>query len=258
MKIKYKILIGIFIIIFGIVYIYTEPFEDSRLKKIRENIARETEAKQKDLKDKYIEILESNKTYEEMTSTERTAALEIVGEYWDKLLDKDEQEKYLSRKEFIEKSKDEAVAKWKLEADEERAKENNKINSEEVDYKKENINEIEKKSDISSLKFGKLLNTTINGNTLIIKAKISPSYSNTATINQNGHNVEDIILNQGGDSFDEIQYWAVSDMTDGSESKVISFTLKKKQIDLVKNNKLFGRDIVSQASDVWILPSLKN
>ena len=103
-----------------------------------------------------------------------------------------------------------------------------------------------------------MINTTINGDTLIIKAKISPSYSNTATINQNGHNIEDIILNQGGDTFNEIQYWAVSDMTDGSESKVISFTLKKKQIDLVKNNKLFGRDIVSQASNVWILPSLKN
>ncbi|MDK0810536.1 hypothetical protein P5E54_07165 [Clostridium perfringens] len=209
------------------------------------------------VKDKHIQILESNKTYEEMTPNERTAAVEITEDYWNEL-NKEQQEKYLERKMFILKTKDEAIAKWNLAADQEKAKDNNKSASEEVNNKKENINDLKKHSNISKLKFGELLNTTINENTLIIKAKISPSYSNTATINQNGHNIEDIILNQGGDSFDEIQYWAVSDMADGSESKVISFTLKKDKIDLVKNNKLFGRDIVSQASDVWILPSLIN
>ncbi|WP_283705530.1 hypothetical protein [Clostridium perfringens] len=203
------------------------------------------------VKDKHIKILECNKTYEEMTPSERITAVEITENYWNEL-NKEQQEKYLERKKFILKTKDEAVEKWKRAVDEE------KDNSEKVEYEKENINDPKKHTDISSLKFGELINTTINGDTLIIKAKISPSYSNTATINQNGHNIEDIILNQGGDTFNEIQYWAVSDMTDGSESKVISFTLKKKQIDLVKNNKLFGRDIVSQASDVWILPSLKN
>lgn len=203
------------------------------------------------VKDKHMKVLESTKTYEEMTPNERTAAIEITEGYWSEL-NKEQQEKYLERKKFILKTKDEASEKWKRAVDEE------KDNSEEVEYEKENINDLRKHIDISSLKFGKLINTTIKGSTLIIKAKISPSYSNTATINQNGHNIEDIILNQGGDSFDEIQYWAVSDMTDGSESKVISFTLKKEQIDLVKNNKLFGRDIVSQASDVWILPSLKS
>lgn len=204
------------------------------------------------VKDKHIQILESNKTYEEMTPNERTAAVEITEDYWNEL-NKEQQEKYLERKMFILKTKDEAIAKWNLASDQEKAKNDNKSDSE-----KEEINNFKKHSNISKLKFGELLNTTINENTLIIKAKISPSYSNTATINQNGHNIEDIILNQGGDSFDEIQYWAVSDMADGSESKVISFTLKKDKIDLVKNNKLFGRDIVSQASDVWILPSLIN
>lgn len=65
---------------------------------------------------------------------------------------------------------------------------------------------------VSSLKFGELLDVTTNNDILIIKAKISPSYNNKATINQNGFNVEDIILNQGGDAFNEIQYWAVADI----------------------------------------------
>lgn len=111
---------------------------------------------------------------------------------------------------------------------------------------------------MKSLKFGELLDVSTNDNLLIIKAKISPSYSNKSTINQNGYNVADIILNQGGDLFDEIKYWAVADMTDGSERKVISFTLTKELINSVKNKQLFGNQIVNKATDVWILPSLQN
>ncbi len=124
----------------------------------------------------------------------------------------------------------------------------------------ESSGEINKNSEgnISKLKHGELLDVNINDKILIIKAKISPSYNNKATIKQNGFNVEDIILNQGGDLFDEIQYWAVADMTNGDESKVISFTLTKDQINAVKNKQLLGNQIVDQANDVWILPSLRN
>lgn len=124
----------------------------------------------------------------------------------------------------------------------------------------ESSGEINKNSEgnISKLKYGELLDVNINDKILIIKAKISPSYNNKATIKQNGFNVEDIILNQGGDIFDEIQYWAIADMTNGDESKVISFTLTKDQINAVKNKQLLGNQIVDQANDVWILPSLRN
>ena len=124
----------------------------------------------------------------------------------------------------------------------------------------ESSGEVNKNSEgnISKLKHGELLDVNINDKILIIKAKISPSYNNKATIKQNGFNVEDIILNQGGDLFDEIQYWAVADMTNGDESKVISFTLTKDQINAVKNKQLLGNQIVDQANDVWILPSLRN
>lgn len=107
-------------------------------------------------------------------------------------------------------------------------------------------------------KFGKVLEANKLGKTLTIKFKIEPSSSNKLTIDKNGFNVEDLILNQGGDQFDTINYWAVSDMTDGTESKVISFTVNKDLIQLVKNKSVFGQQIVDKAKDVWILPSLKS
>lgn len=196
--------------------------------------------------DRHIEVLEATTTYEEMTPSERTAAVEIINDYWNEL-SVEQQEEYSERKDFILKTKDEAVAKWAAE------KESEKVNEE-----ASGDNTSTSTAKVSSLKFGELLDVTTNDGILIIKAKISPSYSNKATITQNGFNVEDIILNQGGDSFDEIQYWAVADMTDGSESKVISFTLTKDQINSVKNEQLFGNEIVDKATDVWILPSLQN
>ncbi|MEG0667859.1 MAG: hypothetical protein RR460_04460 [Clostridium sp.] len=133
---------------------------------------------------------------------------------------------------------------------------NNEINKESEkeseDFTGGSVNKIQK------LKFGELVDIKENNNMLIIKAKIEPSYSNKTTVNQNGFNIEDIILNKGGDVFDEIQYWAVADMSDGSEEKVISFTLKKKHIDDIKDKQLVGNKIVDNADDVWILPSLLN
>ncbi|HAT4219478.1 hypothetical protein JJB67_05995 [Clostridium perfringens] len=66
------------------------------------------------VKDKHMKVLESTKTYEEMTSNERTAAIEITEGYWSEL-SKEQQEKYLTRKEFILKTRYEAVDKWKSE-----------------------------------------------------------------------------------------------------------------------------------------------
>lgn len=107
-------------------------------------------------------------------------------------------------------------------------------------------------------KFGEVKEANKLGKNLTIKFKIKPSYSNQATIHQNGFNVEDLILNQGGSEFDTISYWAVANMEDGSESKVISFTLDKSLIQSIKNGNIVGNKIVDRAKDVWILASLKN
>ena len=217
--------------------------EAKRLEKLEQEKIDKVNQKNK-LKDIHIEVLESDKTYEEMTPKERTAAIEITSDYWDKLT-VEQQEKYFDRKQVIIDTKKEAVEKWNSEREA----------IEKWDVEKNNTNELIK-SNISKVRFGELLSSTVNGKTLVIKAKVSPSFNNKTTIDQNGYNVEDIILNQGGDSFNEIQYWAVADMNDGSESKVISFTLDKNQINAIKNKQLVGNQIVDKANDVWILPSL--
>lgn len=43
------------------------------------------------------------------------------------------------------------------------------------------------------IKYGEFEEAIVNGETLVVKAKISSSYSNKATINQNNFNVEDTI-----------------------------------------------------------------
>lgn len=113
-----------------------------------------------------------------------------------------------------------------------------------------------------SLLHGELISTitnTVNDkNVIVIKAKISPSYSNKATIDQNYFNIEDFVKNQNGSQFDEIQYWAVAAMTDGSEGKVISFTVNKDMINSILTDKYFVPiSYGDYVEDLWILPSLK-
>ncbi|MFQ8630502.1 MAG: hypothetical protein ACLSAJ_04240 [Intestinibacter bartlettii] len=109
-----------------------------------------------------------------------------------------------------------------------------------------------------NIKFGEFVEAFEDEDLLVVKAKIKPAYSNTSTINQNAFNVQHIIKEQDGDKYKEIQYWAVADMTDGSESKVISFTLGEDVIKAIKNERIAGTQIIDYATDVWILPSLKN
>ena len=96
----------------------------------------------------------------------------------------------------------------------------------------------------------------VNMDTLVIKAKIQPSYSNRATINQNYFNIEDIIKKQGGSKFPGIDYWAVADMTDGTESKVISFFVPGDVISALANQQIAANQLGDYVEDLYILPSL--
>lgn len=215
--------------------------EAKRIEKLKQEKINKINQKNK-LKDIHIQLLESNKTYEDMTPAEKSAVTEIIN-YWDELTP-EQQERYSDRKKVILDTRKAAIEKMEAE---------NKKNE-----SSKSTEETTSKANISKLRFGKLISSTVNGKVLVVKAKISPSFSNKTTIDQNGYNIEDIILNQGGDSFDEIQYWAVADMNDGSESKVISFTVPKNQINAIKNKQIVGNQIVDKATDVWILPSLLN
>ena len=110
------------------------------------------------------------------------------------------------------------------------------------------------------LKHGELLDVTINSidNIAVIKAKIQPSYSNRTTIVQNYLNVCDLIQNHGFDQYGEVQYWAVADMTDGSEKKVISFTVGADLIALIAADDGFVENNLGDYDiDLWLHNSLK-
>jgi flagellar basal body-associated protein FliL len=120
--------------------------------------------------------------------------------------------------------------------------------------------EPETEASAYTLEHGELLEANTNEidgqNVLVVKAKIASSYDNGATINQNYYNVEDLIQSQGCDEFDEIQYWAVADMSDGSEQKVVSFTVDADLIQQIADKKVVANQLGDYVTDLWILPSL--
>ena len=110
------------------------------------------------------------------------------------------------------------------------------------------------------LEHGQLISVITNEiegqSVLIIKAKISSSYNNTATVNQNYYNVADLIQSQGCAVFDEIQYWAVADMSDGTEQKVVAFTVDADLIQKIANGQVVTNKLGDYVADLYILPSL--
>lgn len=92
---------------------------------------------------------------------------------------------------------------------------------------------------------------------LVVKAKISSSYNNAATIDQNYYNVEDLVKNQGADKFDEIQYWAVADMSSGSEEKVVSFTVGSELIQQIVAGSLPANQMGDVVADLFIHQTLR-
>lgn len=113
-----------------------------------------------------------------------------------------------------------------------------------------------------SLEFGELVSVVTNEiddkNVIVVKAKITPSYNNKATVDQNYFNVEDLIQEQGCDAFDELQYWAVADMTDGSEQKVVSFTVSSSLIQKIAEGSVPTNQLGDYVDDLYILPSLQS
>lgn len=113
---------------------------------------------------------------------------------------------------------------------------------------------------ITSLRHGSLEDVVEleSENAITIKAKISPSYSNKATIDQNYFNVADVIRNQGCENYSRIDYWAIADMTGGGEAKVISFTLESDTIRKIYNKQIAETQIGDYALDLWVHQSLRS
>lgn len=129
-------------------------------------------------------------------------------------------------------------------------------------YSSENPDNANSVSHVPShIEFGTLIdanpNGGANGTTLVIKAKIEPNLTNEMTIRQNYHNIIDIVKNQGCTQYDAIDYWAVADMSNGSEGKVISFLVDKNCIDGIVDESIAATTLEQYLKDLWILPSLQ-
>lgn len=134
------------------------------------------------------------------------------------------------------------------------------INSADDDSSKgiQNSSIVPSENEKLELQFGELLSFIDNNEGIaIIKAKIKPSYNNEATINQNYFNIEHLIKDNDFTKYNEIQYWAVADMNDGSESKVVSFTINKDLINRISNDNIVANELGDYLDDLWIHPSLR-
>jgi len=107
------------------------------------------------------------------------------------------------------------------------------------------------------LAHGELLSINQNDGTVVVKAKITSNLTNEMTINQNYYSISALIRNNGFNTCNEIQYWAVADMTSGEESKVISFTVPKDVIDKIYSGAIVDNKIGDYVTDLWIHPSLQ-
>ncbi len=105
--------------------------------------------------------------------------------------------------------------------------------------------------------YGEQLDLTVTDSTCVLKYRIEAKMTNKQTIAQNYHTVANFIRDGGGDQYDEVQYWAVAKMHDGSEGKVISFTVPKALIEKIKSGAVQAIDMGDYVDDLWILPSLQ-
>lgn len=116
-------------------------------------------------------------------------------------------------------------------------------------------------SSDNRIKFGELLDITENTiegkNICVLKVKIESSLTKGMTVDQNYYNIEQFVKEAGGDKYDSIDYWAVADMENGSESKVVSFTVPKDTIDKIKSGDLVATQLKDYVEDLYILPSLQ-
>lgn len=106
------------------------------------------------------------------------------------------------------------------------------------------------------IQHGELLSVFYNDGIVVVKAKIQPNLTNNLTIEQNYFNIGDLIKNHGFNTCDELQYWAVADMTSGEEVKVISFDLDKSTIDNLYNEKIFENQLEDYVDNLFIHISL--
>lgn len=115
------------------------------------------------------------------------------------------------------------------------------------------------KSGKNDIAYGELLSVTDGRNangTISVRVKIDSNLTNKMTIDQNYYNVVDLIANKGYDNC-ELRYFAVMDRTDGSEGKIMSFTVPSSIVDKIAKGKIVAIQLPDYVTDSWIHPQFK-
>lgn len=110
-----------------------------------------------------------------------------------------------------------------------------------------------------SIRFGEILDITENSydKVVVLKVKIESNLTDKLTIAQNYYNACEFIRTYSGIDYDTLSYWAVADMTDGSESKVISFDVPAATIKGVLDETIVDIELENYVEDLWLHPSLR-
>ena len=91
----------------------------------------------------------------------------------------------------------------------------------------------------------------------VISVLIEPSYSNEATVAQNFHNIESLILEGGGDMFREIQYHAFMKTATGERLKAATFTVDADLISAIKSGTVLATTMSDYLDDLWVTSQLR-
>jgi len=109
------------------------------------------------------------------------------------------------------------------------------------------------------LNFGDILDIAYNkeSETVVLKVKIKSNLTKDLTVKQNYMNAWEFIKAYTDVKYKELTYWAVADMTDGTESKVIQFTVPEDAINNVLNGSILENQLGDHVTDLFLHPSLR-
>ncbi len=106
-------------------------------------------------------------------------------------------------------------------------------------------------------KYGELLHVTTLDGICVVKYKVTSQLTKKLTVRQNYENLIGHVIDNDCSQYKEIQYWAVADMRDGSEAKIISFTVPDWLIAEIATGSILAHDLPDNLTDLWIHPSLR-
>lgn len=118
-----------------------------------------------------------------------------------------------------------------------------------------------KGADIANLTLdhSELLEVNTFAGNIIIKAKVSKNLLNDKMIRNSCYfEVYEAIQDYKLQYYNNLSYWAVADMTNGTEQKVISFEVSQEVMEMVANETIYENQLVDYLTDLWISPVLQD